>query len=187
LESEFLEVGSGGLNEAVAVHVMEWFWVIGAGRESAGMLWMLPPAAFEDVSSGKHVGVFPFCRVASDEEIAAAPKMKGYDTYLRREKANHGKPFFADENYTRIIRRMGELGFHARVKSPFTEQSPWTAGFTPLGTSGFNGRPDHEASANSPGVAVAAAALDAVGVPVKLIEDLEGSEGLISRLGEPIS
>ncbi len=64
-----------------------------------------------------------------------------------------------------ILRRMQELGWWASLKTPFLESSEseiWWAGFTPRGTSGWNGRPDHEVGDVSLPLAVCKAAVLAV-------------------------
>lgn len=39
--------------------------------------------------------------------------------------------------------------FHWRIHSPFQQGDKWFAGLTPLGVTGWNGRPDYEAGANT--------------------------------------
>ena len=50
-------------------------------------------------------------------------------------------------------------GWHWRITSPFSPQEPWFAGLTPIGVSGFNGRPDFEAWGSTLGNAVCRAAV----------------------------
>ena len=54
---------------------------------------------------------------------------------------------------------MEARGYWLRLISPFQAGEPWWAGFTPLGTSGWNGRPDYEASGPTPMVAICRAVL----------------------------
>ena len=51
--------------------------------------------------------------------------------------------------------------FHLRLNSPFDFGDPYFAGFTPLGVTGFNGRPDFEASAPTAPLAICRTALKA--------------------------
>jgi len=52
--------------------------------------------------------------------------------------------------------------FHWRLTSPFQPGEPWFAGVTPLGTSGWNGRPDIEACGETPAMAICLCALKAL-------------------------
>lgn len=61
-----------------------------------------------------------------------------------------------------LIDRLAVLGFWCRTTSPFTPGSLHFSGFTPHGTSGWNGRPDHESGGESFELSVARAALKAV-------------------------
>ena len=61
-----------------------------------------------------------------------------------------------------VVEVMMQRGFHARLKTPFESGQPFFAGFTPLGVSGWNGRPDHEGSGDSMPLAICRAALQAV-------------------------
>lgn len=61
-----------------------------------------------------------------------------------------------------ILIRMQELGWHARLTTPFQPGQRYHCGFTPHGTSGWNGRPDHDAGAASMPLAICLAALKAV-------------------------
>jgi hypothetical protein len=49
--------------------------------------------------------------------------------------------------------------FHAVVKSPFMAGEPYHAGFTPLGCTGWNGRPDFAGSGETAPLAICRAAL----------------------------
>lgn len=67
-----------------------------------------------------------------------------------------------------VIERMQELGWWARLTTPFEPGQPWFCGFTPLGTSGWNGRPDHQEGAETMPLAICRCALKALasdGVP----------------------
>lgn len=64
-----------------------------------------------------------------------------------------------------VVVKMGERGYHARVQSPFIPGDEFHAGFTPHGSSGWNGRPDFAASADSAPLAICRAALLAVEAP----------------------
>lgn len=63
----------------------------------------------------------------------------------------------------RVITEMGVRGWWLRLTSPFNPGRAWHAGFTPHDTTGWNGRPDHEAAASEPALALCLAALLAVG------------------------
>lgn len=52
--------------------------------------------------------------------------------------------------------------FHWRICSPFDQEGEWFAGLTPLGVTGWNGRPDYEASAYTLSVAISLAAYRAL-------------------------
>lgn len=52
--------------------------------------------------------------------------------------------------------------FHAVVKTPFETGGDFIVGFTPLGMSGWNGRPDFMGTAKTMALAACLAALDAV-------------------------
>lgn len=62
----------------------------------------------------------------------------------------------------KVVERLQELGWHARLLTPFEPGQPYFCGFTPQGTTGWNGRPDHEASAETMPLAICRAALMAV-------------------------
>lgn len=49
--------------------------------------------------------------------------------------------------------------FHCRIKTPFMAGEKYFAGFTPLGVTGWNGRPDHEGSGDTAPLAICLAAL----------------------------
>lgn len=53
--------------------------------------------------------------------------------------------------------------WHMRLLSPFRKGDLWWAGFTPLGSTGWNGKPDHEASAETAPLAICRAALKVIG------------------------
>jgi hypothetical protein len=58
-----------------------------------------------------------------------------------------------------VVDGMARRGFHARLKTPFTPSDLCFAGFTPHGSTGWNGRGDYEASAESMPLAICRAAL----------------------------
>ena len=64
-----------------------------------------------------------------------------------------------------VVEKLGER-FHARLLTPFIRSGDnhYWCGFTPLGMTGFNGRPDYEAVAETAPLAICRAALKAVGV-----------------------
>jgi hypothetical protein len=62
-----------------------------------------------------------------------------------------------------VMDEMDRRGFHGRLTTPFEPGQPYFAGFTPHGMSGWNGRPDHEGSGDTPSLAICRAALAAVG------------------------
>ncbi len=43
-----------------------------------------------------------------------------------------------------VVGQIQAKGFWWKIVSPFTADSPWSAGFTPQGVTGWNGRPDYE-------------------------------------------
>jgi len=58
-----------------------------------------------------------------------------------------------------IVDKASEMGYHARVKSPFMPGELYWAGFTPHGSTGWNGRPDYEGSGETAALAICRAAL----------------------------
>jgi hypothetical protein len=54
---------------------------------------------------------------------------------------------------------MAQRGHYLTLRSPFEPGQPYFAGFTPHGTTGWDGRPDHEAPGATAPLAVARAAL----------------------------
>ena len=52
--------------------------------------------------------------------------------------------------------------FHARITTPFTAGEQFFCGFTPLGITGWNGRPDFSAGAETAPLAICLAALKAM-------------------------
>ena len=58
-----------------------------------------------------------------------------------------------------LVAEIEARGYWLRLVSPFQPGQPWWAGFTPLGVTGWNGRPDYEASGPTPMVAICRAAL----------------------------
>lgn len=61
-----------------------------------------------------------------------------------------------------IAERMGSIGWWLKLTSPFEADSMWQAGFTPLSTTGWNGRPDHRCASKSGQRAIVISALLAV-------------------------
>lgn len=58
-----------------------------------------------------------------------------------------------------VAERINELGYWMKLTSPFFEDEEiWYAGFTPKLTTGWNGRPDHAGSADTPALAICLAA-----------------------------
>ena len=57
---------------------------------------------------------------------------------------------------------MHRRGFWMQLRSPFGTDGQWSCGFTPHLTTGWNGRPDYSAQADTPALAVCRAALLAV-------------------------
>ena len=74
------------------------------------------------------------------------------------------RPFHPRTNIAQAMRVVGKMktighGWWLDLRSPFLEtESDWFAGFTPLGTSGWNGRPDHVAANDNPATAICEAA-----------------------------
>lgn len=112
-----------------------------------------------------------------------AERVMGYSVkWLPTALAPEGAPHYANSEegsgwlvcrlYTldmsatwRVVEEMGKRGFHARIQTPFIPGDEFHAGFTPHGSSGWNGRPDFAASADSAPLAICRAALLAVGGP----------------------
>lgn len=59
--------------------------------------------------------------------------------------------YSTDHNHAfAVVEKMREDGWWADMHSPFDDESAkgdWMCGFTPMGMSGWNGRPDHESHA----------------------------------------
>lgn len=78
--------------------------------------------------------------------------------------ASHPRPYSTDIAAAwAVVERMAELGFHCRIYTPFRPGEPHFAGLTPHDCTGWNGRPDHEASGETPAAAICLAALSACG------------------------
>ena len=60
------------------------------------------------------------------------------------------------------VAEMQRRGYWLRLTSPWRPGDLWSAGFTPLGVTGWNGRPDFEALARTPMEAICHAALGTV-------------------------
>ena len=61
-----------------------------------------------------------------------------------------------------VVEKMRGLGWWLRLSSPFQDGSLWNAGFTPAGTTGWNGTPDHNFASDTAPEAICLAALEAV-------------------------
>jgi Phage ABA sandwich domain len=61
-----------------------------------------------------------------------------------------------------VVEKMSDR-FHWRIQSPFEAGGLWFAGLTPLGATGWNGRPDYNIGDHSAPLAICLAALKAVG------------------------
>ena len=80
-----------------------------------------------------------------------------------------------------LVEVMRKRGWWCRITSPFyapedvkqPNEGWWFGGFTPLGMTGWNGRPDHQAGADTAPRAVALAAARALGVS---LEGMDGGE-----------
>ena len=57
---------------------------------------------------------------------------------------------------------MQKRGYWMRLDSPFYLGDTWRVGFTSLGASGWNGRPDYASPGNTPALAICRAALRVV-------------------------
>lgn len=60
-----------------------------------------------------------------------------------------------------VVERMWQRGLWCQMRNPFTRDDEYWCGFTPLGTTGWNGRPDYRASAPTLPLAICRAALAA--------------------------
>lgn len=108
-------------------------------------------------------------------DLAIAQAVAGIDAYLCHTEAG-GKhittPFgvrhvapvdpYHDSACLDVLDYMADRGYHARVQTPFEPGQPYFCGFTPHGVTGWNGRPDYEAGADSLGLAICWAALATV-------------------------
>jgi len=61
-----------------------------------------------------------------------------------------------------VVEKMEVRGFHWRLTTPFVAGDLYYAGLTPMGVTGWNGRPDNLASANLMPLAICRAALAAI-------------------------
>jgi ABA sandwich protein len=61
-----------------------------------------------------------------------------------------------------VVEEMERRGFHGVVRTPFTPEDGYHAGYTPHGSTGWNGRPDHRGSGETAPLAICRAALAAV-------------------------
>jgi hypothetical protein len=63
----------------------------------------------------------------------------------------------------RVVEKLATDGFYCRIDSPFEPGALYRAGFTPHGVTGWNGRPDFRAAADTAPLAICRAALACVG------------------------
>lgn len=75
--------------------------------------------------------------------------------------ANYWSPSTSIQAAWQVVEKMG-AEWHAVVRSPFQDGEPYWAGFTTKGCTGWNGRPDHQASADTAPLAICRAALKAM-------------------------
>lgn len=75
-----------------------------------------------------------------------------------------------------VVIRLGEK-YHAVLRTPFEKGSKkYSCGFTPLGCTGWNGRPDIEAIEKTMELAICKAALLAVGKKAHYLERADGTD-----------
>ena len=103
--------------------------------------------------------------------VASTPPSGGFsfNTWLRPDStACYPLPDFYHDIAAAwlLIEKLSER-FHWRIDSPFDVGDPWLAGVTPLGISGWNGRPDFRASGPTFPAAITLAALKAMGIDVE--------------------
>jgi hypothetical protein len=94
--------------------------------------------------------------------------------------SSYGLPDYARQprEMLDVQSQMERLGFWLWLQSPWRDGDPWRAGFTERGVTGFNGRPDHEATGDSGPEAVARAAVKAVrSVAAGAVRELAGGGG----------
>lgn len=116
------------------------------------------------------------CRVVFGLKVESVALISGDLAYgvwgqnpRRPAEVSAPRPYSSDiGDAWRVVERMQELGWWARLTTPFEPGQPWFCGFTPLGMSGWNGRPDHKAGAETMPLAICRVALKALasdGVP----------------------
>jgi hypothetical protein len=102
--------------------------------------------------------------------LATPGKTPGYETdldSLRFYDSTRGGPtmpsvpHFSTDNALAfaVQTEMHRRGYWMQLRSPFGDASDWSCGFTPHKTTGWNGRPDYSAQADTPALAVCRAAL----------------------------
>lgn len=102
------------------------------------------------------------------EKDATHPNLRGSGWWKEPDGSfNCELPAYStDPAASKLVReRMGELGYWCRLQTPFEKDSgEFFAGFTEHSFTGWNGRPDNQAGADTEELAVALAAIRAMGV-----------------------
>lgn len=131
------------INVALALHLFGWRWL--EDRRHKGHMVLVEPDTewVEDYSDAPSDGMADVLHYSSTWE---------------------GMGLVVEAMRTKAAR--GYDGWWCRITSPFEPGEPWFVGFTPLGWSGWNGRPDHEAGDAAAPMAAALAALMVLGVEV---------------------
>lgn len=98
----------------------------------------------------------------AEDPVAGMPAGPELDTLLVEALGlTRIAPFYSNNDIwgPSIMSRMSELGWCARIGSPFTAGDKWWAGFTPMGMSGWNGSPDYDCPGETFALAVCRAAV----------------------------
>lgn len=138
-----------------------------------GWRWMQP--TFEDPKTPRMTALIPPANLSSaslsgwEPSDAEALRYADWDKMFWRDLGDANDPYVSFHQgfprYSSKVNAAFELveklaaEYHWEIKSPFREGSPWVAGLTPLGVTGWNGRPDYQAPGQTMPLAVCRAAL----------------------------
>jgi len=135
------------LDAMIAEELIGWKWY---SRKSHDLSFLVPPDAAPE-------WLEKWCNPSHRQ----AERFEDWDAMQSFGSKYHRLPRYSTDIAAAwtVAEAMHEAGYWLRLQSPFEPGSSWRAGFTVHGCSGFNGRPDHEAGADTPALAICRAAL----------------------------
>lgn len=140
-EIDAMEAGRD-LDATIAIHLFGWKWMLRKGENDTALRFLAPPNYKERDSDLPSNGNEPCW---SDWDSMGLPH---YSAIL--------------SSAWLVIEKMDEDGFWCQMRTPFGKGSNndgYWAGFTPHLTTGWNGRPDHQTSAESMPLSICRASL----------------------------